>query len=141
MRIAGCDDGLHAKRLVFPQAFGNGFRTADQGGANTVAHQADAGPQVGADFQLVTPAAVQVQLTQLADGIGVGAQALLGEGDSFVGQMTDQAIGGVPGFLIRLADDQVDAQAVGQGAAPRGGAGSDRVQLLLYRAGGSPQVR
>ena len=76
MRVAGADDGVDADRLVFAHALGDLLRRADQRRAGAAAHQADAGPQVGRDHQLVAPAAMQLGHAPLADRIHLLAEAL-----------------------------------------------------------------
>ena len=59
VRVAGEDEAVDAEPDVFRHALGDLVRVADQRRAGAAAHEADAGPEVGADLELVAPAAVQ----------------------------------------------------------------------------------
>ena len=98
---------------------GHGLRIADQRRAGAAAHQADAGPEVGADLQLVAAAAVQPAHALLADRIHAGEHGLR-LGDARVVDMGDQPVGGGPGLGRGLAHDHVQADAEAQLAPARG---------------------
>ncbi len=83
---------------------------ADQRRSGAAAHQADAGPEIGADLQLVAAPAVQLHHASLADRIHAREDRLRA-GDGLVADMLDQLIGGPPGFVIGLAHDDVQANA------------------------------
>ena len=86
------------------------FGVADQRRAGAAAHQADAGPEVGADLELVAPAAVQRGHALLADRVHAREDALR-RGDRRVVEMADQPVGRRPGLRRGLADDDVQADA------------------------------
>ena len=65
------------------------FGVADQRGAGAAAHQADAGPEIGADFELVAPAAVQLGHALLPDRIEA-REDFLRRGDRLVVELGDQ---------------------------------------------------
>ena len=63
---------LEATRSALEQYDGPELRSVgitNQRGTRTAAHQADAGPEIGADLELVAPATVQLRHALLADRI------------------------------------------------------------------------
>ena len=59
MRVAGQDEGVDADRPVLLHPRRHLLGRADQRRPGAAAHQADAGPQIGADHELVAPAAME----------------------------------------------------------------------------------
>ena len=72
--------------VIFPDPRRDRRRIADQRGAGAAAHQTDAGPEIGADLELVAAAAMQLRHALLADRIHP-REDLLRRGDGFVGDM------------------------------------------------------
>jgi hypothetical protein len=138
--ITGEDEGVDAQVGVFLDARGHGRAIAHQRGAGTAAHQADAGPQVGADFQVVATAAVQRSHALLAHRIEA-RQGSLGAGDGVVVQVRDQAVGGLPGFGVGFAHDHMQANAEAHGRALSAALARTCSIFSATAAGGSPQVR
>ena len=129
------------ERHVLLHPLGHRLGVADQRRAGAAAHQADAGPEIGADLELVAPAAVQPAHALLADRIHAGEHGLR-LGDARLVDMRDQPVGRGPGLGRGLADDDVQADAEAELAAARG----RRLPRLLdlerpRRPAGSPQVR
>ena len=98
------------------------------------------GPQVGADLELVAPAAVQPAHALLADRIHAREHGLR-LGDARVVDVGDQPLGLRPGLGRGLADDDVQADAEAQLAAARGRRGRACSILSATSPAGSPQVR
>ena len=69
MRVAGQDEGVDADRPVLLHPRRDFLGRADQRRSGAAAHQADAGPEVGADHELVAPAAMQRAHPALADRV------------------------------------------------------------------------
>src|SRR5215469_1995236 len=113
MRISREDEGIDAERRVFADALGDRLGIADESGAGTAAHKADAGPEIGADLERAAPPAMQVHHALLAHGVEA-REGLLGGGDLRVADIADEIVGGGPGERRRLADDDVEADAEAQ---------------------------
>ena len=77
---------LHARR--------HSRRIADQRGSRAAAHQADAGPKIGADLELVAASAVQLHHAFLTDRIHARKDRL-GAGDGFVADVRNKVLGGL----------------------------------------------
>ena len=114
---------------------------ADQRGAGAAAHQADAGPEIGADLELVAPPAVQARHALLADRIEC-ARRPLRRGDGVVVDAADQRSAPRQASASRLAHDDMEADAEAQRAAAlrRQPRASSSI-FSATSAGGSPQVR
>ena len=97
MRIARHDEGIDAERHVFLHARGHRRRIADQRGPGAAAHQADAGPEIGADLELVAAPAVELHHASLTDRIHARKDRLRA-GDGFVADVVDKIVGGLPGL-------------------------------------------
>ena len=112
VRVARQDEGVDAERDVFLHPRRHGLGIANQRRAGAATHQSDAGPQVGADLELVAAAAVQLGHPALTDRVHAGKN-LLCIGDRLVAQVPDQVVGGFPGLGIGLAHDdmQPDSEA------------------------------
>ena len=120
MRVAGADHRVDPRRLILAQALGHRLGRADERGAGAGAHEADAGPEVRADLEPVAAAAMQGEHPLLADAVALLVEPLGRLGDRCVVEPGDQPVGGGPGFLVGLADDEVEADAEGDVApAPR----------------------
>ena len=115
--------------LIFPDPRRDRLGIADQRGARAAPHQADAGPEVRADLELVAPAAVQLHHALLADRIHAREDFLRGC-DGVVGDMLDQLVRGFPRRFVRLADDDMQADAEGELASARGRNRPDAVDLV-----------
>ena len=115
--------------LIFPDPRRDGLGIADQRRAGAAAHQADAGPEIGADLELVAAAAVQLRHALLADRIHP-REDLLRRGDRLVGDVLDQLVGRLPGFRIGLAHDDVQADAERELSPARRSGGLHPVDLL-----------
>ena len=83
---------------------------ADQRRAGAAAHQADAGPQVGADLELVAAGRRAARHAALADRIH-RAQSLPAPRRWSRRRRADQLVGGAPGLVLGLAHDHVQADA------------------------------
>ncbi len=112
VRVAGKDEGVDAEIGVLPDPCRHGRAVAHQRGASAAANQADAGPEVRRHHQAVAPPAMQRSHALLAHRIEA-RQGGLGASDGVVVQVTDQPVGGGPGFCIRFPHDhmQTDAEA------------------------------
>ena len=131
MGIAGGDHGLDPQRLIFAQSLRDRLGIADQRRARAAAHQADAGPQIGRDLELVAAAAaMQRDHALLADRIGFLSELSLRGGDRFVREIGDELVGDGPGFVFGLAHDQMHAQAELDLATLRCGARAHVLDLL-----------
>ena len=75
-------------------------------------HQADTGPQVRSDLELVALAAVKLRHSLLADRIHP-LKVLLRGRDGLVADMLDQLIGRSPSRVIGLANNHVEPDAEG----------------------------
>src|SRR6202012_3408882 len=80
------------------------------------AYQADAGPQIRADFQLVAPTAVQRSHAALTFRVHLG-ERFLRLFDGLVVELADQFVRSAPGCFIGFAHDDVEADAETQFAA------------------------
>ena len=141
VRIAGEDERVDADRHVLLHARRHRLRVADQRGSGAAAHQPDARPQVGADLELVAPAAMQRRHAPLPDRIHAREDALR-LGDRLVVEMADQPVGRRPCLFRRLAHDDVQPDAEAELAAPWRPAAALTVSIFSATcAGGSPQVR
>ncbi|MNN15309.1 hypothetical protein D3C81_1284110 [compost metagenome] len=117
MRVAGQHEGVDAEFGVLAHALGDGVRIAHQRGARAAAHQADAGPQVGADFQRLARAARAALSARMQRGhaalpfrIHPGEHRLRAR-HGLVVEAADQVFGGGPRGGIGLAHDHVQADA------------------------------
>ena len=110
MRVAGEDERIDADRAIVFHPRRNFVGRADQRGPGSASHQADAGPQVRADHELVAAAAVQRAHAALADRVHAREHRLR-LGDRFVVEMRYEAVGRRPGFFGCLADDDVEPDA------------------------------
>src|SRR5271166_5390458 len=72
MRVARHDEGIDPDFLIFPDPRGDSLGIADQRGARTATHQTNAGPEIGADLELVAAATMQLLHALLADRIHAG---------------------------------------------------------------------
>ena len=129
MRIAGHDEGIDADILIFPDPRRDGLGIADQRGARAAAHQADAGPEIGTDLELVAASAMQLRHALLADRIHP-REDLLRRSHRFVGDVLDQFVRRLPGFRIGFAHDHMQADAERELSSARGGGGLHPVDLL-----------
>ena len=129
MRVAGHDEGIDADILIFPDPRRDGFGVTNQCRARTATHQADAGPEIRADLELVTAAAMQLRHALLADRIHP-REDLLRRSDGFVRDVLDQLIRRLPGFRIGFAHDHMQANAERELSSPRGRGGFHPVDLL-----------
>ena len=86
VRVARQDEGVDAERDVFLHPRRHGLGIANQRRAGAATHQSDAGPQVGADLELVAAAAVQLGHPALTDRVHAGKN-LLCIGDRLVAQV------------------------------------------------------
>ena len=120
MRIAGHDEGIDADILIFPDPRRHGLRIADQRRSRAAAHQADAGPQVRADLELVAATAMQLRHALLSDRVH-SREDLLRRGHGLVGDVLDQFVRGLPGFRIGFANDHMQADTERQLASAAGG--------------------
>ena len=134
VRVAGEDEVLDAEVDVLAHALRDLVRVADERRAGAAAHQADAGPQVRGDHEVVPAAAVQARHAALADGIEA-REGFLGRGDLGVVELGDQVVGGAPGVLLPFAHDHVEADAEAQ-SPPAGRRGVPRRRDLLGDVGG-----
>ena len=90
MRVAGENEGLDPELHVFLHPGRDRLGVAHQRRPGAAAHQAHAGPQIGADLELVAPAAVQPAHPLLAHRIHAG-EDFLGLGDLGVVDMRRSA--------------------------------------------------
>src|SRR5690606_13411191 len=97
VRVAGKNEGVDTQVSVFADALGHRWPVTYQRRTSTAPYQADPGPEIGADFQVVLTAAVQSGHALLADRIETGERGLR-PGDCLVIQMGDESICGLPGF-------------------------------------------
>src|SRR5690606_12229606 len=67
VRVAGKNEGVDAQVSVFADALGHRWPVTYQCRTGTAPYQADPGPEIGADFQVVLTAAVQSGHAPLAD--------------------------------------------------------------------------
>src|SRR6185369_1749627 len=88
MGISRQDESVDAQRHIFLHACGDLLRIADQSRARPAAHQADTGPEIGADLELVAPPAMEARHALLADGIE-SREGTLRRGDGLVVEMLD----------------------------------------------------
>ena len=83
VRIPREDEGIDAERDVFLHPCRHGLRVTDQRGAGSTAHQADPGPEIGADFELIAAPAMQLRYAALADRVHA-CEDLLRVGDGLI---------------------------------------------------------
>src|SRR3569833_1984716 len=121
MWIAGQDEGIDADVLVLPNPRRNGRGIADQRRSGTAAHEADAGPEVRTDLELVAATAMQLCHALLADRVHA-REDLLRACDGVIADMLDQFVRRLPGFRVGLADDDMETDAEGE-LAPAFGRG------------------
>ena len=119
-----------------------GLGVADQRGAGAAAHETDACPQVWADLQLVAPAAVQRGHPALADGVHAARRRCCAASIVASSSRQIRSSAARPGFLVALADDDVQADAEADSARPAWRRAARTVAIFsATSAGGSPQVR
>ncbi len=120
--------------MVLRDAVGHLLVAADQRGAGPAPHQPDPGPQVGGHQQVRGVAAVQVEHPALALGLAA-PQALLHAAYRLGVDALEQPPGHRPGLLRGVAGDDVQADAVLQGALALGGQRGDPRKLGGHRGG------
>src|SRR5436309_7191029 len=120
MRIARHDEGVDADILILLDAGRDGLGIADERRAGAAAHEADAGPQVRSDLQLVALAAMELRHALLADRVHP-RKILLRARYGLVADMLDQLARGLPGRFIGLADNHMKPDAEGKLATARAG--------------------
>ena len=101
---------VDADRVVLLDPVGDLLVAADQRGAGAAADQADAGPDVGVDLEVVLAAAVEVEHPALALGLAA-AQPRLDLRDGLVVDAGEQPVGLGPGLLGGVAGDRVHPDA------------------------------
>ena len=129
MRIARHHELVDAERVVLLHAVGDVGVAADQRRARATAHQADAGPQVGADLEGVGGAAVQGAHAALAHRLA-GAQHRLGALDLRGVQGVEQSLRDAPRLVGGVARDDVQADAEPRLAVQLGGELAHPLDLL-----------
>ncbi len=110
MRVAGQDECIDTNRYVFFDPRRHRLRIADQRGAGAAADQTDAGPQIGAHFELVATAAVQFGHAPLTDRIHAREHRLR-LGDSVVADILDQFVRRRPGLSVGFPHDHMQPDA------------------------------
>lgn len=130
MRIARENKGVDAQIGIFLHARCDRRAVAHQRGAGAAAHQADAGPQVRADLQVILFAAVQRRHAPLADGVET-RKGLLCIGDGFLIEVRDQPVGGAPGLFGGFPHDDMQADTEAYLAAFRRRFGAHLFDLLF----------
>ena len=145
VRIAGENEGVEPELRVFLDARRDRLRIADQRGAGAAAHQADAGPQVGADLQVGAACASAARHAAPPCAAGpsesIRAKAACARTTVSSSSMADQVVGGLPGSVVGLAHDHMQPDAEAHLAAVARRALAHVGDFLATSAGGSPQVR
>jgi len=118
----------------------HGLGIANQRGAGRRAHQADPGPEVRADFELITLSAMQLRNALLADRI---MRAKIFCALAMVSSLTwrMRSSGRAPGRGIGLAHDDVQPDAEAETPPLFSASAATRPIFSATCAGGSPQVR
>src|SRR5689334_11292125 len=129
MRVARHDEGIDADILILPDPRRDRLGITDQRGARAPAHQADAGPEVWADLELVAAAAMQLGHAMLADRIHP-REYLLCRRHRLVGDVLDQFVRRPPGFSVGLAHDHMEANAERKLSPARGSRSLHPAELL-----------
>ena len=132
MRVAGKDKIADAERLIFADALRHLLRVTHQRGTRAAAHQPDAGPQIRGNTQIVARSLMQGAHPRLASRVHAG-EDLLRLSDGVVVKMGDQPVGGGPRLLFRFAHDDVQTDAILQGAPAGRGALAHHRQLLRHQ--------
>lgn len=140
MWVTGEDKVADAERLIFADAFRYLLRITYQRGTRAAAHQSDAGPQIGRNAQIIARSLMQGAHPRLAGRVHAG-EDLLRLGNSIVVKMGDQPVGGGPCLFFRFAHNDMQTNAVLQGASAGRGALAHHRQLLRHQFRGSPHVR
>ncbi|SSW79391.1 Uncharacterised protein [Klebsiella pneumoniae] len=132
MWVAGEDKVADAERLIFADAFRYLLRITYQRGTRAAAHQSDAGPQIGRNAQIIARSLMQGAHPRLAGRVHAG-EDLLRLGNGIVVKMGDQPVGGGPCLFFRFAHNDVQTNAVLQGASAGRGALAHHRQLLRHQ--------
>ncbi|GDY57808.1 hypothetical protein SVIO_084310 [Streptomyces violaceusniger] len=134
VRIAGQDELVDAEAVVFGDPLGHLGVAAHQGRARAAAHQADTGPEIGVDLEVVQAAAVQGEHALLALGLAAAEAGLDGAHGLRVEAVEQPARLG-PRLLGGVAGDDVQPDAEADRTALFGGEGADPGDLLGHLGG------
>ena len=129
MGIARHDEGIDADILILLDPRRNDLGIADQRRSSAAADEPHAGPEVRADLELVTAAAMQIGHALLPDRVHA-RKDLLRRGDGVVGHVANQVVCGLPGVCVSLSHDHMQADAERKFAPTFLGAGPDPRNLL-----------
>src|SRR6202011_641592 len=120
MRIARHDEGVDADVLILLDPRRDSWGIADQRRSRATAYQADAGPEVRADLELVAAPAMQLRHALLADRVHPREDLLRGS-HGLVGDVLNQFVGGLPRARGGPAHTHTQPDAEGKPPpAPRG---------------------
>lgn len=139
MWVTGEDKVADAERLIFADAFRYLLRITYQRGTRAAAHQSDAGPQIGRNAQII--ARSDAGRSSAHGRPSPCGRRSLRPGNSIVVKMGDQPVGGGPCLFFRFAHNDMQTNAVLQGASAGRGALAHHRQLLRHQFRGSPHVR
>ena len=131
MRVAREDETLDPQVRVLLDARGDLLWVADQRRPGTATHQADAGPQIGRDLQVVAPPVMQRGHAPLTLGVEARERLLCG-GNGFVADVFDQFVCGFPRFFSGFADDHMQTNPELHGAPVTGGTFTDIGEFLRH---------
>ena len=110
MRVAREDKALDTQFHIFQHSFGNCRRVADQRGTGAATDQANARPQIGADFEFIAPSPMQRLHPMLTNGLRT-TELTLSRGNCLIIQMFDEVVGCCPCFTCCFAHNDMQSNA------------------------------
>jgi hypothetical protein len=108
VRVSREDERVDSQVRIGKQSRSHRVGIAYQCGSRSTTNQADAGPQVWADFQPIASSAVERRHPPLTFRLELSERVLCGR-DGGIVQMRDEVVRGIPGLNLGVADDDVDA--------------------------------
>jgi hypothetical protein len=129
MRIARHDEGIDADALILLDPRRHGLGIADQRRSGAAADETHAGPEIRADLEPVSQAAMQLCHALLPNRIHA-RKDFLRRGDGLIGEMADQIIRGLPGFRVGLAHDYMQTDTEREFSPTLVGGSLDACDLL-----------
>src|SRR5580698_8883858 len=116
MRIPGENKGFNSEVGILLHSYRYDRWIANQRGSSASSHQAHTRPEIGANFKFFAAAAMQLRHAALAFRVEA-RECFLRSGDGVVVDVANQIVGCGPGFLLGLANDDMQANAESDGAA------------------------
>src|ERR1700722_20055711 len=129
MRISRKNETVDAEAGIFAKALGHRLRIADQCSSSSSPHQADSGPKIRTDLQVLSFSVVQTRHSLLSGRIKA-SECFLSVRNRVVGHIANQFVGCCPGFVRRFAYDDVQADAEADRAPVEGSAFTNLCDFL-----------